>query len=78
MSKASPRRGQILLDVAANGRRLSSQKINLSRDSQSTVALPFVVPSSPGDGVERIEIRAWRDQGEITFTSCRLHRLGEA
>ena len=78
MAQASPKRGQLVLDVLANGRRLSSQKIDLSRDSQPSVALPFAVAPSPGEGVERIEIRAWRDQGEITFTSCRLNRLADA
>jgi hypothetical protein len=75
---ASPKRGRLVLDVLANGRRHCSCKIDLSRDNRSTVALPFAVPPSPADGVERIEIRAWRDHGEITFTSCRLNRLAEA
>jgi len=78
MAQASPMRGQLVLDVLANGRSLSSQKIDLSRDRRSTVALPFAVPPSPGEGQERIEIRARRNQGEIKFTSCRLNLLAEA
>jgi hypothetical protein len=71
-------RGQLVLDVLANGRRLSSQKIDLSRDRRSTVALPFAVPPSPGEGQERIEIRARRNRAAIKFTSCRLNLLAEA
>ena len=78
MTPASPKRGHLVLDVLASGRRLSSRKIDLRRDSQLTVALPFAVPPSPGDAVERIEFRAWHDEGDVTITSCRLNLVAEA
>ena len=62
------------MTLLANGKKRCSRKINLGRDSQS-VALPFAVPPSPGDVGEKIEIRAWRNHGDISFTSCRLNLL---
>jgi hypothetical protein len=70
------RGGRLILDVVADGKRLRYQNVKLGRGAHLSVRLPFTVAATSGNGVEKIEIRAWRKSGEAAFTTCRVNIAG--
>jgi hypothetical protein len=73
---ATARRGRLILEVVAGGKRLQYQNVKLGRGAHLTVRLPFTVASPSENGIEKIEIRAWRKSGDVAFTACRVTRTG--
>ena len=67
--------GRLVLDVATGGRPLRRETIRVGHSGEMTVNLPFTVPPSRGDVLDKIEIRAWRHTGEAVFAGCRLDEL---
>jgi hypothetical protein len=69
------RRGQLMLDVAAGGKRLFRQDVTFPKGYGVTVRLPFALPEPRLGDIERVEIRAWSTSCQATFMACRLNMI---